>query len=184
MHYVPAPLALRGFNPGFISSLTRNPGFQRLRRRSFFTQNQVPDSHAPVISVSLSFDGFNPGFRLVRARRLRRRIYCLARSESCASVRSLGILGFSGCVGGFFMPKNGYQLGTRHMHCVPAPLVTRPKTAAQATTNVLSVTFSIQGLHASQKRSKVLFVAYAMRRKHSWRIRLAAYGARLERVLG
>ena len=32
--------------------------------------------------------------------------------------------------------------------------------------------------------SKVLFVAYAMRGKHSWRIRLAAYGARLERVLG
>lgn len=58
--------------------------------------------------VSLSFDGFNPGFRLVRARRLRRRIYCLARSESCASVRSLGILGFSGCVRGFSMPKNSY----------------------------------------------------------------------------
>ena len=41
-----------------------------------------------------------------------------------------------------------------------------------------------QGLRARQKRSKVLFVACAMRRKHSWRIRLAAYGARLERVLG
>ena len=59
-----------------------------------------------------------------------------------------------------------------------------PKNRAQSSTNVLSVTFSIRGLHASQKRSKVLFVAYAMRRKHSWRIRLAAYGARLERVLG
>ena len=59
-----------------------------------------------------------------------------------------------------------------------------PKTGAQASINVLSVTFPIQGLHVSQKRSKVLFVAYAMRRKHSWRIRLAAYGARLERVLG
>lgn len=70
------------------------------------------------------------------------------------------------------------------MHRVPAPLALRPKTGAQASTNVLSVTFSIQGLRASQKRSKVLFVAYAMRRKHSWRIRLAAYGARLERVLG
>ena len=58
------------------------------------------------------------------------------------------------------------------------------KREARATTNVLSVTFPIQGLRASQKRSKVLFVAYAMRRKHSWRIRLAAYGARLERVLG
>lgn len=58
------------------------------------------------------------------------------------------------------------------------------KTRAQAPTNVLSVTFPIRDLHASQKRSKVLFVAYAMRRKHSWRIRLAAYGARLERVLG
>ena len=114
------------------------------------------------MSASLSFDGFNPGFRLVRARRLRRRIYYLARSESCASVRSLRILGFSGCVGGFSCPKTG----------------------AQASTNVLSVTFTAQGLRARQKRSKVLFVAYAMRRKHSWRIRLAAYGARLERVLG
>lgn len=64
------------------------------------------DNQAPVIPVSLSFDGFNPGFRLVRARRLRRRIYYLARSESCASVRSLGILGFSGCVRGFSMPKS------------------------------------------------------------------------------
>ena len=70
------------------------------------------------------------------------------------------------------------------MHYVPAPLALCPKTRAQAPTNVLSVTFPIRGLHASQKRSKVLFVAYAMRRKHSWRIRLAAYGARLERVLG
>lgn len=26
------------------------------------------------------------------------------------------------------MPKNGYQLGTRHMHYVPAPLALRPKT--------------------------------------------------------
>ena len=58
------------------------------------------------------------------------------------------------------------------------------KLEAQAPTNVLSVTFPIQGLRTPQKRSKVLFVAYAMRRKHSWRIRLAAYGARLERVLG
>ena len=95
------------------------------------------------------------------------------------------------------------------MHCVPAPLALRgfgsglilralririlsgcvggfscPKTGAQASTNVLSVTFIAQGLRARQKRSKVLFVACAMRRKHSWRIRLAAYGARLERVLG
>ena len=70
------------------------------------------------------------------------------------------------------------------MHCVPAPLAPRPKTGTQAPTNVLSVTFPAQGLRTSQKRSKVLFVAYAMRRKHSWRIRLAAYGARLERVLG
>lgn len=82
-------------------------------------------------------------------------------------------------------PKTGtWVVRTRHMHCVSAPLALRPKTGAQASTNVLSVTFSIQGLRASQKRSKVLFVAYAMRRKHSWRIRLAAYGARLERVLG
>ena len=107
-------------------------------------------------------------------------------------------------------PKTGtWVVRTRHMHCVPAPLALRgfgsglilralririlsgcvggfscPKTGAQATTNVLSVTFTAQGLRARQKRSKVLFVAYAMRRKHSWRIRLAAYGARLERVLG
>lgn len=70
------------------------------------------------------------------------------------------------------------------MHYMPAPLAPHPKTGLQAPTNVLSVTFVAQGLHARQKRSKVLFVAYAMRRKHSWRIRLAAYGARLERVLG
>ena len=69
------------------------------------------------------------------------------------------------------------------MHYVPAPLA-NPKIGAQAPTNVLSVTFPIRGLRASQKRSKVSLVAYAMRRKHSWRIRLAAYGARLERVLG
>ena len=82
-------------------------------------------------------------------------------------------------------PKTGtWVVRTRHMHCVPAPLALRPKTGAQATTNVLSVTFPVQGLRARQKRSRVLFVAYAMRRKHSWRIRLAAYGARLERVLG
>ena len=95
MHCVPAPLALRGFGPGFDSSRAQNPDPQRVRRR-------------------------------------------------------------------FFMPK----------------------ARAQAITNVLSVTFPIQGLRARQKRSKVLFVACAMRRKHSWRIRLAAYGARLERVLG
>ena len=78
------------------------------------------------MSVSLSFDGFNPGFRPVRARRLRRRIYCLARSESCASVRSLGILGFSGCVRGFSCPKTGtWIVRTRHMHYVPAPLALR-----------------------------------------------------------
>ena len=112
--------------------------------------------------------------------------------------RSLGILGFSGCVGGFFVPEIRYldsshpsyalrarsagaprlriridsslaqnpnpqrlrrrffhaqkwllrQLGTRHMHCVPAPLALRPKTGAQASINVLSVTFPIQGLRA------------------------------------
>ncbi len=83
------------------------------------------------------------------------------------------------------MPKTGtLVVRTRHMHYVPAPLAPRPKARTQATTNVLSVTFIAQGLRARQKRSKVLFVACAMRRKHSWRIRLAAYGARLERVLG
>lgn len=63
-------------------------------------------NQAPVIPVSLSFDGFNPGFRLVRARRLRRRIYYLARSESCASVRELRIRILSGCVRGFSVPEN------------------------------------------------------------------------------
>ena len=83
------------------------------------------------------------------------------------------------------MPQTGtLVVRTRHMHCVPAPPAPRPKARTQATINVLSVTFIAQGLRASQKRSKVLFVACAMRRKHSWRIRLAAYGARLERVLG
>lgn len=126
--------------------------------------------------------------------------------------RSLGILGFSGCVRGFSMPKNSYLDNWAPVICTTCPLRWRsaasdslaqnpnpqrlrrrffhaqkqapPRTRAQASTNVLSVTFSIRGLRASQKRSKVLFVAYAMRRKHSWRIRLAAYGARLERVLG
>ena len=95
------------------------------------------------------------------------------------------------------------------MHSVPAPLALRgfgsgfdsshaqnpnpqrlrrrfffAQKRAPAPTDVLSVTFPAQGLRTSQKRSKVLFVAYAMRRKRSWRIRLAAYGARLERVLG
>ena len=135
------------------------------------------------VPAPLALRGFGSGFRLSRARRLRRRIYYLARSESCASVRSLGILSFSGCVGGLFYPKTGTWVArTRHMHYVPAP--PRPKARTQATTNVLSVTFTAQGLRARQKRSKVLFVACAMRRKHSWRIRLAAYGARLERVLG
>ena len=100
-------------------------------------------------------------------------------------LRSLRIRILSGCVGGFSCPKLGtWIVCTRHMHCVPAPLVLRPKAGAPAFTSVLSVTFPIQGLRVLQKRSKVLFVAYAMRRKHSWRIRLAAYGARLERVLG
>ena len=83
------------------------------------------------------------------------------------------------------MPKNRY-LGSSHPSYAlrAAPLALRPRTRAQTSVNVLSVTFPIQGLHALRKRSRVLFVAYAMRRKHSWRIRLAAYGARLERVLG
>ena len=149
-----------------------------MRRRSFFTQNQVPDSHAPVICTTcplrwrfaasnpdlilralririlsgcvrgfscpktgawivrtrhmhyvpapLALRGFGSGFRLVRARRLRRRIYCLASSESCASVRSLRIRILSGCVRGFFMPKNGC-VGSR----IPATL----------SSNVLSITF-------------------------------------------
>ena len=100
-------------------------------------------------------------------------------------LRSLRIRILSGCVGGFSCPKLGtWIVCTRHMHCVPAPLALRPKAGAPAFTSVLSVTFPIQDLRVLQKRSKVLFVAYAMRRKHSWRIRLAAYGARLERVLG
>ena len=37
---IPVSLSFDGFNPGFISSLARNPGFQRVRRRSFFTQKQ------------------------------------------------------------------------------------------------------------------------------------------------
>ncbi len=67
-------------------------------------------NQAPVICTTCPlrwrFAASDPDFRLSEVRRLRRRIYCLARSESCASVRSLGILDFSGCVGGFFMPKN------------------------------------------------------------------------------
>ena len=33
-------LSFDGFNPGFIFSLARNPGFQRVRRRFFHTQKQ------------------------------------------------------------------------------------------------------------------------------------------------
>lgn len=155
-------LSFDGFNPGFISSLARNPGFQRLRRRSFLPKNGYPIVMHPSYPSHCRSTASDPDFRLSRGRRLRRRIYCLARSESCASVREFRIRILSGCVRGFACPRTG----------------------AQAPTNVLSVTFSIQGLRTPQNRSKVLFVAYAMRRKHSWRIRLAAYGARLERVLG
>lgn len=36
--------------------------------------------------------------------------------------RSLGILGFSGCVRGFLCPKSGtWVVRARHMHYVPAP---------------------------------------------------------------
>ena len=107
-------LSFDGFNPGFISSLARNPGVQRLRRRSFFTQNRLPDTRAPVICTACPLrwrSAASDPDSASRARRLRRRIYCLARSESCASVRSLGILGFSGCVGGFFVSaqKQGHK---------------------------------------------------------------------------
>ena len=41
MHYVPAPLALRGFGSGFDSSLAQNPDPQRLRRRFFYAPKWV-----------------------------------------------------------------------------------------------------------------------------------------------
>ena len=109
-------LSFDGFNPGFISSLARNPGVQRLRRRSFFTQNRLPDTRAPVICTACPLrwrSAASDPDSASRARRLRRRIYYLARSESCASVRALRIRILSGCVGGFFMPKNR---GTIVMH--------------------------------------------------------------------
>ena len=75
-------------------------------------------------------DSSHPSYAL-RARsagasRLRRRIYRLARSESCASVRALRIRILSGCVGGFSIPQNGC-VGSR----IPATL----------SSNVLSITF-------------------------------------------
>lgn len=67
----------------------------------------VRTRHMHCVPAPLALRGFGPGFRLSRARRLRRRIYYLARSESCASVRELRIRILSGCVGGLFLPKNG-----------------------------------------------------------------------------
>ena len=174
MHYVPAPLALRGFGSGFDSSRAQNPDPQRLRKGFFYTRKQAfllrtRTRHMHYVPAPLALRGFGSGFRLVGARRLRRRIYCLARSESCASVRELRIRILSGCVRGFFTPKNGY-LDSSHPPC--------------PTAMCFLLLFPRKACAASQTCSKVLFVAYAMRREHSWRIRLAAYGARLERVLG
>ena len=45
MHCVPAPLALRGFGPGFDSSRAQNPNPQRLRRRSFLPKNKSTSIH-------------------------------------------------------------------------------------------------------------------------------------------
>ena len=66
----------------------------------------VRTRHMHCVPAPLTLRGFGSGFRLSRARRPRRRIYYLARSESCASVRELRIPILSGCVGGFFVPKN------------------------------------------------------------------------------
>lgn len=53
MHCVPAPLALRGFGPGFDSSRAQNPDPQRLRRRFFMPKNRSSFcEHAPVICTT------------------------------------------------------------------------------------------------------------------------------------
>ena len=113
MHYVPAPLALRGFESGFDSSRAQNPDSQRLRKRFFYARKQafllrMCTRHMHYVPAPLALRGFNPGF-----------------------ISSLGILGFSGCIRGFFMPKNGC-VGSR----IPATL----------SNNVLSITFPSQGL--------------------------------------
>jgi len=118
-------LSFDGFNPGFISSLARNPGVQRLRRRSFFTQNRLPDTRAPVICTACPLrwrSAASDPDSASRARRLRRRIYYLARSESCASVRELRIRILSGCVRGFSMPKISYIDNQAPVICTTCPL--------------------------------------------------------------
>ena len=130
-------------------------------------------------------DSLHPSYAL-RARSAgapRLRIRIPPRGGSAASAqdllpRALGILRLSSRAQnpdsqrvrkGFFTPKNGY-LDSSHPPC--------------PTAMCFLLLFSHKACAASQTCSKVLFVAYAMRREHSWRIRLAAYGARLERVLG
>ena len=41
MHYVPAPLALRGFGSGFDSSRAQNPDPQRVRKGFFCARKQA-----------------------------------------------------------------------------------------------------------------------------------------------
>ena len=101
---------------------------------------------------------------------------------------------------------------TRHMHCVPAPLALRgfgPGFDSSRAQNPDPQRLRRRSFHAQKKEHKhpqmcflLLFSSRtcmlrksvvkfyslpaqcAENRKHSWRIRLAAYGARLERVLG
>ena len=112
-----------------------------------------------------------------------------SRCRSAASTQDSASLGLGGFDAGFITsrarnPAPQFARSESWVSAGAQEVFSCPKERAQTSTNVLSVTFLIQNLHVSQKRSKVLFVACAMCRKHSWRIRLAAYGARLERVLG
>ena len=92
MHYVPAPLALRGFESGFDSSRAQNPDSQRVRKGFFYTRKQafllrMRTRHMHYVPAPLALRGFGSGFRLVRARRLQPRIYILARNPGFQRVR-------------------------------------------------------------------------------------------------
>ena len=64
-------LSFDGFNPGFISSLARNPGFQRVRKRFFSCPKTgiwiVRTRHMHYVPAPLALRGFGSGFDSSRA---------------------------------------------------------------------------------------------------------------------
>ena len=85
MHYVPAPLALRGFESGFDSSRAQNPDSQRLRKRFFYARKQafllrMCTRHMHYVPAPLALRGFESGFDSSRAQnpdsqRVRKRFF-------------------------------------------------------------------------------------------------------------